>query len=157
MANLIVPPAIPTLTIGGRVFTDLTNLKVLVGGFAGTANGNCTMREASSSSGYTPSGSKAFRILAVQIIAISVAPGSFAGILYADNDVGLATNTAFTNAVYPGGDSRGGFFNSSASVVTTTFSYETALNFRVPNGKYPAVTNNASTFNCGIRIFGYEE
>lgn len=157
MANLIMPPAIPTLTVGGQVFTDLKNLKVLVGGFAGAANGNCTFRLPSGNSGYTPSGSNKFRFLAIQIVAISVAPGSFAQICYSDNDVGFVTNTAFTNQINPGADVRGGFFCSSSSVSTSTFSYEIAVNFLVPNGKYPGISNNASAFNCAIRAFGYEE
>ena len=56
---------IPTITVGGRVFTDLDNLIVLTAyAQTGTAAG-ATFREPVASSGYQVPGGQTLRILAV--------------------------------------------------------------------------------------------
>jgi len=157
MALYVPPPSVPSLTVAGRTFTDLKNLIVTSGGFAGAANGQCTPRRGSGSSGYLPSGSKAFRVLAIQFYAVSVAPGSFVGYFYCDNDLGIATATAATNGVYPGNDARCSYISSATSLATTDKSVEFVVDFLVPNGKYFSVTSNGSALNCSFRVYGYEE
>jgi hypothetical protein len=147
MASQNFPSAIPILTVGGRVFTDLANLIILTGGVGGAGNGNSTLRRLGGSAGYTPSVGKTFRALAVRV-TFNVAGSIYLG--YADNDAGTNGSTAFTNLVYVGSNIANGVM--AASVAQS----ESPVDFTCPNGKYPATTNAAGAANGTILVFGYE-
>lgn len=157
MANLIVAPTIPSLTIGPRVFTDVKNLITLTGFVNGTTTVNTTMRQLNGSAGYTPSGAKAFRILAIRLqMQLSAVTSGVAGqVLYSDNDVGLNTASAFTNPKYPGNSASSAYVGCQ-SVLTNTF--EAAYDFLVLNGKFPGWTSGSSAYlTQQIFFYGYEE
>lgn len=145
---------IPSLQVGGRIFTDVKNLITLYGNVQGAGNGNSTMRLPGASAGYTPSVGKAFRILAIRFTVTTGGAGARIFPLYANNDVGLATGTAFTTGIGPGGSA-----NEAALSCTTgqNAAIEMALDFLVPNGKFPGISNAAGSTAGYCQIYGYEE
>lgn len=147
-------PTQPTMTIGGRVFTDLTNLITLECSASGLTNVNCTFRKAFSGSGYTPSGGTAFKCAAMRIQSDSTTALS-GKVLYADNDVGFITSTAFTNPVYVNGNSSTvGSFLDAAQYLGQVM--ELGCNFIIPNGKYPGVISGGNQV-LHVEMFGYEQ
>lgn len=155
--NLIMPPGIPSLEIGGRVFTDLQNLIQLVASVGTTAaNGNASARLANGVAGYqVPVGKiltlQAFR--AAGNITAGAAIGLFA-LGYSDNDAGQQSNNALTNAVYIAGTNTGPSIPpaSAAAVVT---SMECPLpDFQVPAGKYISLVNQNNAY-YNVYLFGY--
>lgn len=151
MAQVQQAPVIPSLYIGGRTISDLSNLIILYGSFSGAANGNTTLRKQDGSAGYAVTSGKSFVVVAIEIDLIVVAASTACTFGYADNDVGVEVNTAFTNAVYTA---------RSASMfripTTTAGSYQRAPNFSAPAGKYLFVTNQAGACVGSLRVFGYE-
>lgn len=142
---------IDTLTIGGRVFSDLTNLKSLGAGvlFANYT----TFRSPNSTSGYQVTTGKTFNIYAIKSYTANVdtnAAGSF-NIGYANADAGL-NGAAPSTIVYMGGDIGQAHilqFSSRGNEVAL------ATPFGVPSQKYPFVTgNSAGQIQCFA--FGYE-
>lgn len=157
MANMFMPPAIPTLTVGGRVFTDLENLIQLKAYVEGTTNVRGTARKLNASAGYQVPVGKKFVIKAVRIIPTYASANALypATIVYADNDVGVAAATAFTNEVDIGGSV---LISQLGAMLTTAFTLqEFILNFEVPAGKYIGVRSLTSSVTYAIfDIFGYE-
>ena len=147
----VLPPT-ASITVGGRVFTDVKNLITLGCNIAGAASGNCTMRKPAGTAGYTPSGSNKFHVFAYR--AISVVAAGYIYISYADNDVGMASGTAFTNNVYQYGDPSAAIFSASVNVGDIE---EGSVDFVVPNGKYTELSNGSGTFSGTVYYFGYEE
>lgn len=155
--QITTPTNIPTLTVGGRVFTDLKNLITLTA-WLGTPNWSI-LRKVGASAGYTPSGSLAFRAWAIDFrpsTATAVANQTGPSLFYADADTGLNNTTALTNRVNLGGDSTIGFGNSAVLAQ----SIQSAINWLMPNGKYMGVAldnaGSAGTRNI-VFIYGYEE
>lgn len=149
MANAIVPAAIPTLTIGGRVFTDLANLKTLVGYCAGAGGTNTDFRTMAGAVYVVPA-SKSFRILAVKFMIATAGTCLFG---YCDNDVGVGSATAPTNGAY--------MINSSGQmlvtpIANTNIAVEFPFDLIVPTGKYPFASGGGGTFNGTVIIYGYE-
>jgi hypothetical protein len=139
---------IVSLTVGGRVFTDLTNLKILVG-FVNSTN-NTTPRAPSASAGYQVTAGKTLDILAASCNIFSAGTATFQ-MGYADNDVGIGTATAKTNGVYMTGDSTNGSFANNSVVGVQ----QSAIKFSVPATKYPFIESNAA--GGGIcTLYGYE-
>lgn len=158
MAAVSYPTAIPTLTIGGRVFTDLENLKVL-SAYCDCSAGTrySTLRLHSASAGYQVPVGKTFKVLAVAVIPlVGAAASRYAYPVYGDNDVGFASAAAPTNAVFPYG-------NQTASVILPSNTVPTAANTRlemairqdIPAGKYPAVLGTLG-LEFTAYVFGYE-
>ena len=88
---------VPALTVAGRVFTDVSTLKILTGEYSGTSL-RTSFREGTSTTNYSVPVGKTFQILAVRVTSV----GSGAGqtyLSYADNGVNLVSTTAFTNPV----------------------------------------------------------
>ena len=137
-------PTQTTLTIGGRVFTDLANLIVL---YAGPGiNSKSTFRTAGGSSGYTPSGSKTFVCAAWRA---NIAAGTSIQIGYTDNDVGLQSAGSFTNFVQPGHGIPSFYAAGALENVE-----QILTDFTVPNGKYLSLDGGGA--NLIIQVFGYE-
>lgn len=146
-------PNVPSLVVGGRVFTDLKNLKVIH--FQGGTNTNNTPRLPATASGYTPSGSKAFRILVVELW--SVASAIVADVGYADNDIGLDSATAFVNSKGIFGTAlgaHGSVFYNNAGLASPMYM---TPNLLVPNTKYPAIWVSVTSAVYSGRLYGYEE
>ena len=134
-----IPAGLPSVTVGGRTFTDLTNL-ITISNYGLGANYS-TMRK-SDGTNYTPSGIKKLRILAFKVKVLEAGNG-IREIGYGDTAV-TDSAAAPTNAVI----ARLGIVNATALDNT---SYEFATNIEVPNGKYPYVRG------CFVAIYGYEE
>lgn len=152
MAQINNPSAIPSMVVGGRVITDLTNTKFLSGRVNGAGNGNSGCRIMGGSSGYQVPASKTFKVIAILAQGVYTSGSIMLG--YADNDLGTASATAPTNPVYA--------MSTSASVAlfagaATVAGYSQGIiNFDIPTGKYPFLSNNADTTNGSIIILGYE-
>lgn len=143
---------IPTLTIAGRVFTDLTTL-IITGGVVVTPGNRTSLRLPNGSAGYPVTALKTLNIVAIEVQNSSAAGNADAVTQfgYGDNDVGVDSATAITNPVYYGGSATNSIMAPAAAQSTQQF----ILNFNVPAGKYVFFQNNASA-NVSIRIFGYE-
>lgn len=158
MANMIQAAGIPSLTIAGRTFTDLTNLVVLTGFVNGTTTTNCALRKQGGTSGYQVPASKTFKIAAIVVEALQSAAGnnSLVYLCYADNDVGISTATAFTNQVFMGGAAAAGVIGSAANPATSS-QFQAAVQFDVPTGKYVSVQAASSALpSAVVRVYGYE-
>lgn len=147
----IIPTQIDSLTIGGRVLTDLENLKILLCHPGGTTN-ESTGRLASASAGYqVPTGS-VFKVVAVRINVLVV--GQFY-IDYSNNDVGpYAAGGSKTGVTYPGGDIGLGKIHNASVVGVVEIPYD----FEIPAGKYLGVDANGGGGGPDgmVQIFGYE-
>jgi hypothetical protein len=146
----------PTLTIGGRVFTDLENLIILRGGCSPAgANTRTTMRTPNGTSGYVVPTGKVLRLLAVRV-KMSGTFNAGAGQMdvgYADNDVGVNSATVFTNSV-----TMSVFNRVGCQVSADQGGYaEEALNFTIPAGKYPNTENANATVATSGQFYGYLE
>jgi hypothetical protein len=149
---------IPTLTVGGRVLTDLTNLITLYAPIT-TSGHYTTARQAAASAGYTPSGSKAFKVAAMVPVPNGGASSTNFGILYGNTDVGFDSASAPTSPIYPGGFStavqRWGQASSASSGSYVNNFVIPSVDFVVPNGKYLAVV--ADNSSCNAMVYGYEQ
>lgn len=156
MSDIIYPPSaatssVPILAVGGRVFTDLDNLKMLVGNIDRTS-GFATLRDVNASSGYQVPAATTFRVAAVEIIYSGFISAVEIG--YGDTDVGMQSASAPTNVVYPGGS------QSNFSIVGpgTNSSYQTSMQIDIPTGKYPCVGSlgAAGSAQAAVKVYGYE-
>lgn len=143
------PGTIPSLTIGGRVFTDLSNLKILIGSPQGAANSNSNFRRAGLGVYVVPAG-KTFRILAYKVI-IATAGTMYFG--FCDNDVGVASATAPTNATYPVNNSVQMLHSGIANTNTIV---EFPCDMTATQNKYLFCSGGGGTFNGTVFLFGYE-
>jgi len=144
------PGTIPSLTVAGRVFTDLSNLIVLYSAFAGVGAGYSTPRLSSASSGYRVPVGKSFRVLAVQVQTNNAVANSGVTLGYQDTDTGACSNTAPTNGVVIGGTNLYAYMGVGEVGVI-----EYPCDFSIPAGKYLA-TYNGNTASAGfLKIFGY--
>ena len=147
---------IPTLTVGGRVFTDLTNLIILYGMSTTSTHNWSTLRKQNGSSGYTVTSGKTLTINAVTCITPnSTAPA--VSLLYGTSDVGLDSGSAPTGAVYlAGGSSTNTIYISQCASSGSSLSQISSgsVDFQVPAGKYPCGYMN--TQGCSMSTLGYE-
>lgn len=155
MSSIIMPPALPSITVGGRVFTDLKNLIVLrtaITNVGGATNG--TGRLNTGSAGYQVTAGKTLKIKAVRAFGQTFTAAGGFYVCYSDNDVGVVSTTAFTNAKYSG--------NSSSLAICLNVNaigvwYETAFDFDVPATKYAGAQQSSGTYQGMIEYYGYEE
>jgi hypothetical protein len=147
---------IPTLTVGGRVFTDLSTLITLVTAIQ-TANRSGTFRLTNGSSGYPVTASKTLTVSAMSVISTNQVAGNSAGVAsfgYADNDVGVNSATALTTPVYYGGSALIGLAPVGEPSFGGEFQYSVKL--VVPAGKYPFAVQDGSANILVIHAYGYE-
>lgn len=155
MANAIVPAAMPALSIGGRVFTDLANLKILrtaITNVGGATNGSGRLN--TGSAGYQVTAGKTLKVKAVRCFGQTFTAAGIFYICYSDNDVGLVSTTAFTNATYSGNNTS---LAVSLSVNAGGIWYETAYDFDIPAQKYPGAQLATGTYQAMVEFYGYEE
>lgn len=153
--NIVVPSAIPTLTVGGRVFTDLQNLIILSGHANNTRNG--TLRKPNGSAGYQITAGKTYQIHAAKFWS-SVLSTVNASVFLAqgDTDLGLDSASAITNPVYPFGQST-----TTTGIFTTTNNTgivvsEQDFRFNVAAGKYVNIANSGGGQLMSLMTYGYE-
>lgn len=149
--NLIMPPAAPSLQIGGRVVTDLTNLIYLSGASISPTNINTTLRLNNGSAGYQVPVGRTLRIFAVRITAVGFSATMLSAPLYSDNDVGIATATVYTNAKFIGNDSNMAYMQSMTSL---NHSVTRDLTWDIPAGKYPSFTITNGTGQILVEAWG---
>lgn len=152
MANLAQPAGQANLVVGGRVFTDLANLKILSA--TGSAAGQrATFRDGNDSAGYAVTAGKTLRILAVKLLSIGTGATN-ALLAQTDNDVGLVSVTAFTNAVYERQDGTYGCVSIAGTVNT---SCEQAIEFDVAATKYLSMVSGTTAGTAWVcYVYGYE-
>lgn len=147
-------PGGPTITVGGRVFTDLANLITLT---VICSNGKYSTFREYDGTPYTPSGSNDFRVLAGRVIFGSAASAATtSNIVYGTNDVGV------DSAVAPAGVQKAGGTDAGSVPLNSTPTFLAEIDFGsgflVPNGNYPAILRNDATSGVnGYQIYGYEE
>lgn len=139
---------IPTLTVAGRVYTDLTNLIGLTA-IASSTVGTSGPRAHNATSAYTPSGATKFVITSVE--AVVGAAGAL-NIGYADNNCGFNSNTAPINPVYWKSGTTANVGSVMAPNAITKFDVN---NFEIPNGKF-ALFFGDGTVVASVVIYGYE-
>lgn len=158
MGTVLIPSTRPAMVIGGRLFTDLDNLKVLTSNFQGPTNRYGTFRDEGVSSGYQVGASTTLKIWAYRVYNFhSVANGI--NLLYSDADVGIATSTAHTNPVYLGGTSGSVSWIGSSNTIDASGVgiIEGALFFECASSKYPGGDIGGATHTGTARIYGYDD
>lgn len=153
--STLVPGTRPSLTIAGREFVNLNSL-IHLKAYLVSGNAICTPVKAEqiTSGGYTPSGSKRFRVDAVRITVLTAVANTGIGFGYQDTDPGFQYNTSPTNGKQVGGVAAGVQFNFSIHTVGTA---DFPCGLIVPNGKYLYVGNSSGTVGTyTVDIFGYE-
>lgn len=154
--------AIPTITVGGRVFTDLTNLKILTGtANSGVAN-YTSLKNASLNATrgvYVVPAAKTFILHAVRWIQNGTTTASaLGGLFYGDTDLGETAAGPLTNPV--------GVVSGVAGIAqladlfithsgTPGSDNERAIGGSVPTGKYPHFYTNAG-YALSLFAYGYE-
>lgn len=144
---------IDTITIGGRLFTDITTLITLTG--SGTT-GYTTLRLPSGTAGYPVTAAKTFKVHATRCYGESaVGSASNISLGYGDNDVGYV-GAAPTTPIYLGGGTVGQFSIIFSAVSATQGALELAFTnpFAAPAAKYLFVNISGNQGNA--MIFGYE-
>lgn len=157
MPQIIQPSNIPSVSIGGRVFTDLANLKILGAGFDAATTVNSTFRAPNTSAGYQVPVGKKFVVMAIVVkIYEATATASTIGIRlqYSDNDVGMQTSTALTNAVTTFGATQASSFGSLANT-SLGAQFQEAIYFEIPAAKYLTGINISGKASNAL-IYGYE-
>lgn len=155
--SALIPSTRETLTIGGRVFVDLVNLKILGTRADGGQYG--TFRAMNGTSGYQVGASTTLTIHAVRMQPRDGGQTTHGVVFYADNDVGLNSASAPTVSVYPCGDSSFVYLKSvlgTAGGAAGTLDESQAMNFnfQVPSNKYPQFTCTGSS--SLVIAYGYE-
>lgn len=152
MSNLVQGFSVPSITIGGRVFTDIPNL-IILKAIVTAAGQKCTFRLPSGTAGYQVTAAKTLKVLAISAFASNTGSNSFI-IAQSDNDAGWTGSTALTNPVYEANnaDTTG---ITAGGIVTARNEFVT--NFSVAATKYLSVSggNGASAASI-IYAFCYE-
>lgn len=145
---------VPSMTVAGRVFTDLTNLKVLVFGVGSTGNVRSSFRAPGATSGYTVTSGKTLTIEAISYAAVQATNANDLQIGYADNDTGWFANTAPTNPIYLGATSTAIIsFNLGISNNVTV---QQLYRFAIPQNKIPFIQANSANGAVSGFAYGYE-
>lgn len=153
MPNIVKGSNAPSITIGGVTFTDLTNLICLWGGVTGAATGNSTLRVATATTGYQVPASKNFYCMAM---SVDVRTAGFFYLCQSSNDVGMATNTAFTGAFSPANTATTSRTNAVVTGAGQMGQFQMDLTgFIIAQNCYIGASSDGSAFVGSFRIFGY--
>ena len=148
---------IDTLTIGGRVFTDLTNL-IILEMTANTGSGvvYSTFRLSNSSSGYQVTSGKTFTIYAIQ--ATSLTSTARISLGYGNTDVGNDSSSAPTSFVAEGHliVAASPSAEPPRMIIGGGSIVNFVANFSIPSLKYPCFVSDGSGFQGSAFIYGYE-
>jgi len=140
----------PTITVGGRVFSDLKNLIVIRTRVGVGGNLYGTARSLNASSGYQVPAGKTLRITAVREVGSTLNQAVSIG--HGDDDKGMNSAAAPTNAVWQIGDKDGVLGKNTNQYGVTEF----VTNFTIPTGKYPCAYTD-STGGAIVEMWGYLE
>lgn len=145
---------VASLTVGGRVFTDLKNLIVLYCGNA-ASNTYSTARLPNATAGYEVPGGKTLRISAMRIASFSgTGSGTSIGIGYSDNDAGIDVAVgSLTNPVHCGGSTGVTIVSGGRETGYFAADREASTNFTVPTGKYLFARGSS----LSLIVYGYLE
>lgn len=143
--------AIPTLQVGGAVFTDLANLITLAVQISSSSNGTFRNAKTGATAGYAVTASTTLNIRALRALPNSTSAGTFV-LLYGDTDLGFNSGSAFSNPVYYGGSSGMVAIVFPPNNAATPYA-ECTVNFNVPAAKYPGAINSSGGF---LWAYGYE-
>jgi hypothetical protein len=143
----LVPGVRPVLEIGGRLFTNLTTLKIIHGWT--NANNYTTLRACNATAGYQVTVSKSLYVYAMRITVLTAGASTGFYALYGDTDVGLNSVAAPTTPVYSGG-STSQYIGSGAAVGTS----EVNSDFFIAAQKYPCFHADVSSVAF---FYGYEQ
>jgi hypothetical protein len=148
---------IPSLTVGGRVFTDLSsNLIVLWATItASAAVKHSSLRKIGTTAGYTVTSGKTLTVQGCRFLVKTAAAGISLVFAYGDTDVSM-NGAAPTNET----DSTGnagfghliGIINPASTAQVDAPFWDT-----VPTGKIPEVYNSTGTIDVMVYCFGYEK
>ncbi len=145
----------PSVTVAGRTFTDLTNLKVLYCDLNGTgAITYNACKLASGTASYQVTAGKTLTIEACQVIAQVPVASSYFNAGYGDTDVGVRSAAAPTNYTSRG---AGTDLIPLGQGTTATLGYTQFLTrWVIPAAKYPTVKHTATSGYFGFICYGYE-
>lgn len=142
---------IDTLTIDGRVFTDLTTMIRLNAMIA--SNTKATFRKSNATSGYAVTALKTMTVMAVRVLSDNAA-NEADRMLYADNDLGNSSSGSFTNEVDVAGQTSM-FISGTPTAATAPSRWDYGdVDFPVPAGKYLGWQLNGT--RRYIKAFAYE-
>ncbi len=145
---------IDSLTIAGRTFTNLSGLIIVYGSILTTSH-SATFRKANGASGYTPSGSLAFKGYALRLSPSTVAStGGSYSLAQSDNDVGLDSATSLTNPVYIAGSANA--FAIAPPQTLAALPIDFAIDIPVLNGKYLTLNDSGGVGRIDAIVYGYE-
>ena len=148
-AQVINPPSVPSVTVGGRTITDVNNVIWLTANSDGSAATKyTTLRRTTGTAGYQVTAAKTLYIVAHRCISLA-ANTTQLHIGYGDNDVGAISAAAPTNAVWQGGASNFDIFAYTATGIGQVV--EGPMYFTVPATKYPAI--KISTAGASFCLF----
>lgn len=147
---------IPTLTVGGVVFTDLTNL-IILKAYLLTASNHSTMRKVTGSAGYQVTTGKVLTFRAYDaVVETTSSTGPFFSMSYTDNDCGSDSATAPTNQVFEGGAATIARYGTWSAVPTNGAPYQGLSFFQIPSQKYCTLDVKTGTVITIARTYGYE-
>lgn len=148
MSNIANPTLVPSFSLGGRTIPVGAELIILGAVNDATHRYSC-LRRTNTAAGYTPSGTKKFKAIAVITRALATQSAGAGTLLYADDDLGIYQNTAPTNPVYC-------FGSATPSCIYTSQTNQDyiAIDWEIPNGKYGYVDNAVAINNT--LVYGYE-
>lgn len=142
-------PGGPTIQVGGRVFTDLTNL-IILRGYA-TNTGYSSMFQAGSSSAYQVTAGKTLTILAIEIFSEAADNGAI--FLYGDNDVGFNGASPTTPVFNFPTSTAATKLNTAVKSITSGWNYK----WTIPATKYPAFeAQSGGGVGVWVTAYGYE-
>ena len=148
----------PSITIAGRVFTDLDNLIILGGSTGSSGDDTCTFREPNGTAGYqVPVGKKlVVKAMKCSVLSVTAAVQFSGALVYADADVGLNSTTSLTNPVY---NFNGAFAAGVQSQNTTAQlgNFEEIIEFTVIAQKYLCINRIAGVAATKFLAFCYLE
>lgn len=148
---------IPTFTVAGRLFTDLTTLINLATHVSSGGNRNGTFRKMGSgtSSGYQVTAGKTLIVAAAFFVINQTAASETPAVAQSDNDVGFDSASALTNAVYFGSESTSRFVLCVTPAAAVGSGVSVQLNGKVAAAKYCTV-NGGNAADLVIQAWGYE-
>lgn len=147
----------PSISIGGRLFTDIPNLIVLKAGVNG-ASVRASARSQFASAGYQVTAGKTLTIFAIQVNNLVADAGSL-GIGYTDNDLGLAGTTAVTNQKMYGtgvSSATGSAGDNGLCPIAAVGQNERATVIKIPATKYVCIEASSGSAKATVVMYGYE-
>jgi hypothetical protein len=153
IANAAFLPPIDTLTIGGRLLTNQTNLKILGCHADVLLSSTCVL--GSGVAGYQVPAGKTFTIKAIEISSNNASAS--ATVVYTDNDNGTNNSAAgWVNAVAAYNNQFGNALVASGTALYTAVPY--AFDWAIPTGKFVTMqSTNSAGIAVYMKVYGYEQ